>query len=115
MNRRRSGFSVLLLGAILAVACNRANDDTITTQIKAKMYSEPLLKAASVNVSSKEGIVTLTGVVPDDAARLAAENIASKTSGVKQVVDSTTMAAPPRAYSAPSSRGSPKKPRPCSS
>jgi outer membrane biosynthesis protein TonB len=79
---------------MLAVACNRANDDTITTQIQAKMYSEPLLKAASVNVSSKDGIVTLTGVVPDDAARLAAENIASKTNGVKQVIDSTTMAPP---------------------
>lgn len=95
MNRHRSVISVLFLGALLAVACNKVNDDTITTQIKAKMYSEPLLKAASVNVSSKDGIVTLTGVVPDDGARLAAENIASKTTGVKQVIDSTTMAPPP--------------------
>jgi BON domain len=94
MNRRRSAISVLFLSAILAVACNKANDDTITTQIQAKMYSEPLLKSASVNVSSKGGIVTLTGVVPDDAARLAAETIASKTNGVKQVIDSTTMAPP---------------------
>lgn len=95
MNRCRSGISVLFLGAMLAVACNKVNDDTITTQIKAKMYSEPLLKAASVNMNSKDGIVTLTGVVPDDAARLAAETIASKTNGVKQVIDSTTMAPPP--------------------
>lgn len=93
--KRPAGISVLLLGAMLAVACNKANDDTITTQIQAKMYSEPLLKAASVNVSSKEGIVTLTGVVPDDAARLAAETIASKTNGVKQVIDSTKVAPPP--------------------
>jgi outer membrane biosynthesis protein TonB len=94
MNRRRSGISVLFLVAVLALACNKANDDTITTQIKAKMYSEPLLKTAGVNVSSKDGIVTLTGVVPDDAARLAAETIASKTNGVKQVIDSTTMTRP---------------------
>jgi len=100
MNRRRSVISVLFLSAILAVACNKANDDTITTQIQAKMYSEPLLKSASVNVSSKKGIVTLTGVVPDDAARLAAENIASKTDGVKQVIDSTTMASPAPAAAA---------------
>jgi len=95
MNRLGSVISVLFLGAMLAVACNKVNDDTITTQIRAKMYSEPLLKATSVNVSSKDGIVTLTGVVPDDAARLAAETIASKTNGVKQVIDSTTMAPPP--------------------
>jgi outer membrane biosynthesis protein TonB len=94
MNRRRSVISVLFLGAMLGVACNKANDDTITTQIKAKMYSEPLLKTASVNLSSKDGIVTLTGVVPNDAARLAAETIASKTNGVKQVIDSTTMTPP---------------------
>ena len=90
-------LSILSLPLLFAAACNKPNDDTITTQIKAKMYSDPLLKAASVNVASKDGIVTLTGVVPDDAARLAAETIASKTPGVKQVIDSTTMAPPPPA------------------
>jgi len=112
MYRRRSVISVLFLSAILAVACNKANDDTITTQIQAKMYSEPLLKSASVNVGSKNGIVTLTGVVPDDAARLAAENIASKTSGVKQVIDSTTMAPPAPAAAAEPAPPLPPEPAP---
>lgn len=97
-----SGYKSILATAALAAAvasasCNKIakpNDDAITTDIKAKMFSEPLLKAASVNVDSKNGIVTLTGQVPDDAARLAAERIASQTDGVKQVIDSTTMAQP---------------------
>jgi hypothetical protein len=97
MVRHKSLLSVFSLALFLAVACNKPNDDAITTAIKAKMFSDPLLKSASVNVVSKDGIVTITGVVPDDAARLAAETIASKTTGVKQVIDSTTMAPPPPA------------------
>lgn len=108
MFRHRSLLSVLSLALFLAVACNRPNDDAISTAIKAKMFSDPLLKSASVNVVSKDGIVTITGVVPDDAARLAAETIASKTTGVKQVIDSTTMAPPPPA----TAEASPPPPQP---
>lgn len=86
-----------LLG--LAVACNKATDDSITTDIKAKMFSDPSLKSASVDVSTKDGVVTLKGQVPDDAARLAAQHIASSIPGVKTVVDQTTMAPPPPAPS----------------
>jgi hypothetical protein len=102
MRRHRSLLSVLAIAVLLAVACNKPNDDAITTQIKARMFSEPLLKSASVNVTSKDGIVTLTGEAPDDAARLAAQTIASKTSGVKQVIDSIAIAPPPPAAAAES-------------
>jgi BON domain len=87
--------SALLLGLALACGCNKVTDDSIATDIKARMFSEPLLRSSEVNVTSKDGIVTITGMVPDDAARLAAERIASQTKGVKQVIDSTTMAPPP--------------------
>jgi hypothetical protein len=87
--------AICLLGLGLACGCNKVTDDSILTDIKARMFSEPLLKSAEVNVTSKDGIVTITGMVPDDAARLAAERIASQTKGVKQVIDSTTMAPPP--------------------
>lgn len=82
--------------ALFCFGCgSKPSDDTITTGIKAKLYSEPLLKSASVEVTAHNGIVTLTGQVPDDAARLAVQRIASTTPGVKTVVDQTTMAAPP--------------------
>jgi hypothetical protein len=106
--------AVALLGIVgLGCSCNKLgkpNDDAITTAIQAKMYSEPLLKASSVNVATKGGIVTLTGQVPDDAARLAAERISSQTDGVKQVVDSTTMA--PQAPAATMSQNVPEPPPP---
>src|SRR5271154_4641562 len=88
--------SAALTGVLLfSESCNKTvqpNDDAITTDIKAKMFSEPTLKSALVNVVSKDGIVTITGQVPDDASRTAAERIASQTAGVKQVIDSTTTA-----------------------
>jgi outer membrane biosynthesis protein TonB len=95
MFRRKLLFSTFSLFLLFAFACNKSSNDTITTSIKAKLYSEPLLKSASVDVTAKDGIVTLTGQVPDDAARLAAQHIAATTPGVKTVVDQTTMAQPP--------------------
>ena len=76
----------------LCFACSKTNDATITTDIQAKMFADPLLKTASIAVSAKDGIVTLSGQVPSDAARAAARNIASQTRGVRQVIDSTSTA-----------------------
>src|SRR5260370_617279 len=69
------------------------SDDPIATEIKAKMFSEPALKPATVDVVSKHGEVTLTGQVPDDAARLAAYKIASETKGVSRVNDQMSVVA----------------------
>ncbi len=116
MLRHKSLLLALPLALLFAFACNKPSDDTITTEIKAKLYSEPLLKSASVTVTAKDGIVTLSGQVPDDAARLAAEHIAATTPGVKTVVDQTTMAPPPTitveniAPPAPAPRPRPVKP-----
>ena len=95
MLRPKLLLSTLFLSLLFASACNnKPSDDAIATSIKAKLYSEPLLKSASVDVGAKDGIVTLSGQVPDDAARLAAQHIAATTPGVKTVVDQTTMAPP---------------------
>jgi|SRR5690348_4755259 len=86
--------SVLFLAFALAAlpGCKSKSDDAaITTDIKAKMFSEPTLKAANVDVSSKGGVVTLTGDVPDDSARLAAYKIATEETGVTKVNDQMTV------------------------
>ena len=102
-------LAVSLLGF---VACNnKPSDDTISTGIKAKLYSEPLLKASPLEVTVKDGIVTLSGQVPDAAARLVAQRIASTTPGVKTVVDQTTLPQPPQAAMAtPAPAPEPKRP-----
>jgi outer membrane lipoprotein SlyB len=83
--------SLLTLALVFSSACNKPTNDSITTEIKAKMFSEPLLKSSTVNVSVKDGTVTLSGQLSDDAARLAAERIAASAKGISKVIDQTTV------------------------
>src|SRR6266478_2111293 len=124
MRKNRMHIFVLLLVLSLSVSCSRIgapSDDAIATDIKAKMFSEPALKSAAVEVSSKGGEVTLTGQVPDDAARLVAYKIASQAKGVTKVNDQmsvvTAQAAPepvaPAYTPAPTPAAKPaRKPKP---
>lgn len=94
MRKYKISTLALLLAMSVAVSCSRfgaPSDDAITTDIKAKMFSEPALKNASVDVSSKGGVVTLAGQVPDDAARLAAYKIATQEKGVTKVNDQVSV------------------------
>jgi hypothetical protein len=96
MRKNKIAVLALVLMSAMSVSCSRIgapSDDAITTDIKAKMYSEPALKAATVDVISKQGEVTLTGQVPNDAARLAAYKIATETKGVSRVNDQMSVAA----------------------
>ena len=102
--------AICLLGLALACGCNKVTDDSIATDIKARMFSEPLLKSAEVNVTSKDGIVTITGMVPDDAARLAAERIASQTKGVKQVMTPAPWPPAPSGRREPAGRNAAPRP-----
>jgi len=95
---------ILLLLTGLQASCakmGKPDDAAITTDIKAKMFSEPALKAANVDVSSRGGEVTLTGQVPDDSARLAAYKIASEAKGVTKVNDQMTVLAAQAASATP--------------
>lgn len=48
---------------------------------------EPLLHAAEIGVTAKDGIVSLTGVVDSYAKKMEAENAAKKVVGVKALVE----------------------------
>jgi hypothetical protein len=101
MRRTRILGLVLMLALSLSISCSKLTkrgDDAIATDIKAQMFSEPALKSASVDVTTKDGVVTLAGQVPDDAARLAAYKIATGTQGVTKVNDQMSVAS---AQSAP--------------
>jgi hypothetical protein len=98
--RRSAILLVALVVALgLGVGCSRGrSDQQIATDIKAKMYSDPQLRESSLDVTAKDGEVTLTGEVPSDAARYQAFKLATDTSGVKKVDDHMTVkvaAAPP--------------------
>src|SRR5713101_6014942 len=103
---------VFLAGIGLTAGCGALRgrgDDAVATDIKAKMFSDASLKSANLSVSVKDGVATLSGNVPDDAARLAAYKIASDTPGVSKVNDQMSVLAA-RAVSAPSTAPAAAKP-----
>ncbi len=105
-------FATLFLAAVsvvaLAAGCSSTQkDQALATDIKAKMFSDPQVKAANVDVAVKNGEATLSGEVPDDGARYAAFKIATDTPGVKHVVDKMVMQT---AQAAPAAEPAPVEP-----
>jgi outer membrane lipoprotein SlyB len=104
--RRSAILLVALLVALgLAAGCSNArSDQDVATVIKAKMFSDPQLKAANLDVTAQNGEVTLRGEVPSDAARYQAFKLAGDTPGVTKVNDQMTVKlaeAPPPPAPAP--------------
>lgn len=79
------------VGEKTAAAANRAgellSDGTLTAKIKSKMALDDLVQARSIDVSTTERVVTLSGTVSSPAERERAVQLARETQGVTRVVD----------------------------
>ena len=62
-------------------------NEILQKKVQDALAWEPLLDAAAIGVSVKDGVVTLTGTVDNYAKKLEAENAAKKVAGVKAVVE----------------------------
>lgn len=90
--RQRAVFLIAVVALALAGACAKKIDDAaLVTNIKSQMFSDPQLKDASLQVTSRNGSITLTGTVPSDAAHYDAYKIATETPGVQKVDDQMTV------------------------
>src|SRR5258705_7204356 len=77
------------------VGCNRGpNDETLTQLVKAKITADPALATQPVNVSVKEGVVTLAGNVNTGPNKAKAEDLAKSVEGVKSVSNSLIVRSP---------------------
>jgi len=63
------------------------NNSELQTDVQNAIKWEPLLNAAEIGVTAKDGVVSLTGVVDSYAKKLEAENAAKKVIGVKALVE----------------------------
>lgn len=59
----------------------------LQTDVQNAIKWEPLLHAAEIGVTAKDGVVSLTGVVDSYAKKMEAENAAKKVIGVKALVE----------------------------
>ncbi len=81
-----TGFLTALAIAASAAACSQT-DSGVTTKVKSKFAIDDVVNAHEINVTTRDGVVTLTGEVPDLNAKHQAVRLARETEGVTDVVD----------------------------
>ena len=67
------------------------SDGALTAKIKSKMTLDDLVNARSINVSTTDRVVTLTGTVASARERERAVALAKETNGVTRVEDKLTL------------------------
>ena len=86
--RLRTAFSIpVLVGGLSLIVSCASTDVGLTTKVKSKLVADEVVKAAQIEVTTKDGVVTLTGNVDSEVAKQKAIELARSTTGVKDVVD----------------------------
>lgn len=63
------------------------NNETLQKEVQDAIKWEPLLHAAEIGVTAKDGIITLTGIVDSYSKKTEAEDAAKNVTGVRAVVE----------------------------
>ena len=67
------------------------SDSALTAKVKTALIAEDNLKSMSINVDTKDGVVTLTGELPTAASVTQAETATKAVKGVKSVHNNLTV------------------------
>jgi hypothetical protein len=80
-------IALFSLACLFLTACGSkaVSDQTLATDIQAKLYADQTAKAANVKVAVSNGVVTLSGDAPSADVALQVVNIANGVSGIKSV------------------------------
>jgi hypothetical protein len=86
MNHVQKIFLLSTLSCLM-IACGpkAATDQALTTDIQAKLYANDVTRSAAVKVAVTDGVVTLSGDVPNADVALQAMSVANGTTGIKSV------------------------------
>jgi osmotically-inducible protein OsmY len=79
-------------GKVLSKSGEVITDAWITTKVKGAFMGDDPLEGSSIDVDTKDNVVTLKGTVPNEAARAYAVKEAKQIEGVKRVVDQLRIA-----------------------
>jgi hypothetical protein len=88
--KRVTTFLAAFAIAVAAAACSQT-DSGVTSKIKASYAQDDLVQAHEIDVTTRGGVVTLTGEVPSMEARQQAVRLARETEGVTDVIDQLTV------------------------
>src|SRR5687767_14394483 len=83
----------LLMGTGSALAqTSTIKDGWLVMKVHSEMVDEDVMSGSNIDVDVKNGVVTLQGTVPSEAARSRALAVAKANDGVKSVVDQLKIA-----------------------
>jgi hyperosmotically inducible protein len=74
-------------------ATKAVTDASITTAVKTRLMKDKVARGTSIDVDTKEGVVTISGTVPTEADKIRIGNLVRHTSGVKRVENNLTVSA----------------------
>jgi|GEM_PF-3284960 len=92
---RAAAAIILLMQLVFLSACS-PTDEELQSKVVAALDNDTRLQ-----VKAKDGELTITGVVPDNATRLRATKAAAATPGVKKINDQIQVPPPPLVYTLP--------------
>ncbi len=78
---------VILTAGFEPALAQVVSDDKIHDEVLQKLATDRDVKGGGIDVEVKDGVVTLTGKVREEKAKLKAERIVKKVKGVKSVVN----------------------------
>ncbi len=87
-------LAMLMAGAapVAASQVSTIKDGWLVMKVHSEMVDEDVLSGSNIDVDVKDGVVTLQGTVPSEAARARALAVAKANDGVKNVVDQLKIA-----------------------
>jgi osmotically-inducible protein OsmY len=89
MHKILAAFLALLLMLAVCPAKDppQVTDDTISDAVRVRLASDQVVGVLPLQVTVKQGVVTLAGSVDQKSLRSRAESVARKVKGVKKVVN----------------------------
>jgi hyperosmotically inducible protein len=78
---------LLMAASVLTAADKPITDGHIIDAVRIRLSGDAEVKGGALEVDSKQGIVTLTGVVETSRQKDKAAKLAKKVKGVKQVIN----------------------------
>ena len=91
--RSRWVFNILCLSTVLLfAACTGGTDDlALIANVKSQLASQSRVLASEVNVEAKDGVVTLSGTVDNEEAKIQAEQTVKSLPAVRSVINNLSV------------------------
>jgi osmotically-inducible protein OsmY len=81
---KKTALFLLLLTPAFA---DQKKDDEIYDSVKRRLAGDPEVKGGALEVTVKDGVVTITGIVRTDRAKTKADKVVGRVKGVSKVVN----------------------------